>query len=220
MEFEEIAPNVIHVQMNSRIPLCRTFMRFQEHYESPYPNIKGKIFSRNMFKETYKKDRKADHFTYYTDWAGFNVPSYVFEPFYEGKFDPLLVCEQKLLDGLEQYRGKKFYVIGSSLQDKGTIEHELSHALWYTNDEYREAQEEILEQMTPKSREAIRKWLLDMGYCEDVVLDETCAYTVTDYIQCCDIGEFDTANKHVVDKLQEVYNRHSPVKVGSVSSVV
>lgn len=64
--------------------LASTFVRFQEHYESP--EFAGKTFSLEEFKEWYiknsEKGRETGEFTYYEDWSGFNIPSYVMRPFY------------------------------------------------------------------------------------------------------------------------------------------
>jgi len=77
-----------------------TLLRFQEHYESP--KFRGKIFSLEEFKRWYVANSpngiKTGEFTYYTDWNGFNIPSYVLQPFRDGKFNPLSEQERKFLD--------------------------------------------------------------------------------------------------------------------------
>jgi hypothetical protein len=50
------------------------------------------------------------NFTYYQDWAGFNVPSTALQPFYEGRFDPLSEKEKALLRLFNGLR-ERFYVI-------------------------------------------------------------------------------------------------------------
>ena len=73
-------------------------------------------------------------FTYFQDWSGFNVPSTALEPFYGGRFDPLLRKEQQLL---RLFRGVRppFYVIG--LYDDDDLTHELAHALFFMRSDYR-----------------------------------------------------------------------------------
>src|SRR3989344_6116167 len=96
--------NVYLVVAPSQYQLAATFMRFQEHYESPY--FRKKIFSVEEYMDWYA--RKRGNFTYYKDWSGFNIPSWVLAPFYEGKFDPLLEKERvflKLFSGIQD----KFY---------------------------------------------------------------------------------------------------------------
>ena len=78
------------------------------------------------------------NFTYYQDWAGFNVPSTAFQQFYEGKFNPL-EKEKQLLRLFKDVR-ERFYVIG--IYDSGakdSLTHELAHALFFVDDSYRKA---------------------------------------------------------------------------------
>ncbi len=56
--------------------------------------------------------KRYGNFTYYEDWAGFNVPSTAMQPFYEGKFDPLSEKERQLLQLFEGTLSERFYVIG------------------------------------------------------------------------------------------------------------
>src|SRR3990167_8171616 len=112
IKLEEIIKNIFHLNVDTQEELTTTFLRFQEHYESP--EFKGKIFTLEEFKKWYilnsPNGKKTGRFTYYEDWAGFNIPSEVLEPFYEGKFNPLADYEQKFLDLFKEKRDGKFYV--------------------------------------------------------------------------------------------------------------
>jgi hypothetical protein len=199
MKIEEIEPNIFIVYMRNTDVLGTTFMRFQEHYESPYSDIKGKIFTREYFKKIYMERRQADKFTYLQDWAGYNLPSYVLKPFISGKFNPLLECEQQLVDYFKDKKGK-FYVIGAAHSDRATIKHEVSHGLWYTNNAYKLAQQKVIKTLSKKARATINKYLLGYGYCEDVLEDETCSFLLTNstwFIEDCDIS------KKVVDRVTD-----------------
>lgn len=166
--------------MGERKVLCSSFMRFQEFYESPYEDIHGKVFTREYFKKVYTKQMKRDRFTYFEDWAGFNVPGHVFEIFFAGKFDPMLECEKKLLNLVKPYKDNKFCVIGTIDDDEECLMHELSHAFWYTIDDYKQRQLEQLSKINKTEKEKLRKVLLEYGYNEHVILDEMCAYLITD----------------------------------------
>ena len=97
MKLEELIENIYHVSFPTRKEAASTFLRFQEHYESP--QFRGKIFSLDEFKEWYtansEKGKAKGKFTYYDDWGGFNIPSYILEPFYKGLFNPLSEKESK-----------------------------------------------------------------------------------------------------------------------------
>src|SRR5512138_554281 len=82
----KIADRIFVVRFDTLYELASTFLRFQEHYESP--RFRNRIFSLEEFMDWYAE--KTGAFTYFTDWSGFNVPSSTFEAFYRGKFNPLL----------------------------------------------------------------------------------------------------------------------------------
>ena len=99
MKVKEIIKNIFHISFSTQHELASTFLRFQEYYESP--KFRGKIFSFYEYKKWYTanspKGKKTGKFTYYKDWGGFNIPSYVLKPFYQGKFNPLSNKEKKFL---------------------------------------------------------------------------------------------------------------------------
>ena len=165
----EILKNVWLFSFLTRQDLALTFLRFQEHYESP--RFRGEVFSMREF-ETWYIDQKGN-FSYVEDWSGFNVPSYVFEPFLQGKFDPLSNREQRLLNTVKSIE-EPFYVIGTNDRSE-TLDHEICHALFYVDTEYRDAVVSILEPMKEELREVFSK-MLELGYHESVVLDEVHAY--------------------------------------------
>src|SRR5690242_20121476 len=120
----KLADRIYLVRFETQYELAATFLRVQEYYESP--RFSGRVFSLEQYMDWYVAQFGA--FTYYQDWAGFNVPSTALQPFYEGKFDPLLEKEKRLLRLFKRLRGR-FYVIG--VYDSGDLTHELAHALYF-----------------------------------------------------------------------------------------
>lgn len=182
MNLTEILTDVYHLHFPTQRKLASTFLRFQEHYESP--QFKGKIFSLDEFKRWYiansENGRKTGRFTYHQDWTGFNVPSYVLEPFYQGLFDPLSKQEESFLDNFENKRRTKFYLIGT-FGDHEALEHEIAHGLFYTDGEYKKKVLGILASMKPEDRSKIRNLLMNNGgYHKDVLDDEMHACLATD----------------------------------------
>jgi len=131
----EIEPKIFLFEFESRDDLAMTFLRMQEHYESPH--FSGKIFSLDQFKKWYKKYTGKDKFTYPDDWAGFNIPSYILKPFYGGKFKKITARERALMDALKKQRGK-FYAIGCIKGSVGVLNHEITHARFYIHKQYQE----------------------------------------------------------------------------------
>jgi hypothetical protein len=160
--------NSVLIKASSQKELAKTFMRFQEHYESPV--FKNKVFTCGQFKEWYSTTYGAD--TYAQDWSGFNFPSSVLLPFKKGLFDPLTKEEKSLLK-LFKYRHDEFYIIGA--QDSSVLKHELTHALYFSNLEYRKNIDEIFLKHHKELSKVIR-YIINKGYHKDVVYDELQAY--------------------------------------------
>jgi hypothetical protein len=116
------------------------FLRFQEHYESP--GFKGTIFTWAQYVAWYKKARGS--FSYPWDWAGYNFPGHILRPFREGQFDPLTHREKALLLTLEAV-GDQDYVIGTHEDFEDSLDHELAHAFWHLDPDYRSAVEAVLQ---------------------------------------------------------------------------
>lgn len=165
--------NAVWVSADSQKELGETFIRFQEFYESPNLDFKNKIFTLGSVKEYYSKEYGAD--VYSETWIGFNFPSSVLLPFKQGLFDPLTEQEKILLDMLK-YRNDNYYIIGA--QNKSVLRHELSHAMYGYSIKYRNEIDQFINDNQSKFRR-IKKYILDKGYCKDVLNDEIQAY-VTD----------------------------------------
>jgi hypothetical protein len=163
------------IESSSRQNLAVTFMRFQEYYESP--EFKGRVFSVEDFAHWYAL--KFGSFSYSRDWYGFNIPGTVLTPFKNGDFNPLTPYEQKLIDFCSSVDGDS-YIIGatSSVEYfKETVQHEFVHGVFYTNPEYRK---EIIGCIRDFNIEPVYKGLVKMGYCDDVLVDETNAYILVE----------------------------------------
>jgi len=172
-------PGVIHISYPSQAKLARAFMRVQEFYESPL-GFRGKHFTHREFEEAYMASRNADEFTYYQDWAGFNVPGNVVDKFAKKfKLDHL---ENALIKAIQLNRPKRgrYYVIGTVAQNAGDVlDHELSHAFWYLHIPYRRAMQRLADKLPKSYIKKMRRFLLEIGYHENVLEDEIVAYTAT-----------------------------------------
>ena len=195
-KIKQLKFNTVLLQTDSQESLCKTFIRFQEFYESP--KFKNTIFTLGQLKHWYSITYGAD--TYHRDWEGFNFPSYVLKPFINGLFDPLTKEENELIS-LFRYRNDDFYIIGAN--DESTIRHELSHALYAYSKSYRK-NIDIVCQKYDKKLNKIKKYLLDKGYCIDVLNDEIQAYTTDnddDFIK-------ENLDPTIVHKINKLYNSY------------
>lgn len=181
ISFKEDLRGVYKVTVDSELLLSYIFLRFQEHYESS--EFMQKVFSREEFVDWYTEDNgDGVNFTYYRDWVGFNIPSESLRSFLDGDFQNIIPAEsfliQKLASVFETHKDR-FYLIGlASTGDLWTYEHELAHALYSLNDNYRQEVDSLLALFPEELKVIYHQRLLAIGYTEEVLEDETHAYLI------------------------------------------
>jgi len=192
--------NSFCISADSNEELARSFLRFQEYYESPNDQFRGKIFTLGSYKHWYSEMYGA--FTYESDWRGFNFPSIVLEPFKQGVFDPL-IDEEKALLSFFSYKNnsKPFYIIGAN--DDGVLNHELNHALYYYSEDYKKSINALFDQNLEKIKHSLST-LLSKGYCRYMLYDE-----LQSYILDGDEEVTQTVPKKILDKTFDYYNKYS-----------
>ena len=188
-ELKEILPNIFAVRVEDGYQRAMLFVRSQEHYESAFPEIRGKHFDMFSFMETYRKWKGMEYFSYPDDWAGFNVPGEIVElctkhvldarnGLFPTPYDYIMDSVIRLIKskiGTET----KYYLLGVDKFDSKTMDHELAHGLYHVNLEYKTSTYELVLNLPKKIYEGMERILLDMGYCDDVVCDEIQAYMST-----------------------------------------
>ena len=184
---KKITDKIVLLKSSTQREIAESVIRFQEYYESPIPEIKGKIFTLGYLKSLYATSKRTQSgaFTYLgssyidPDWNGFNFPSHVLEPFIKGLFDPLTEGEEAILE-LFRHRTDKFYIIGIHEEDESAIDHEVAHGLFYTDDKLRNQVKKIL---STHNLSGFKKVLKSWGYCDDeeILLDECWAYIACDW---------------------------------------
>jgi hypothetical protein len=182
---KKVFDKVLLLNYDSSETAARAFCRVQEHYESSSSQFKGKVFTLREFREWYTD--QYGQWSYYKDWQGFNVPCKMFRPFILGSFDPLLPEEQELVE-MVRYLDPEYYVIATGPDaDEDVIEHEIAHALYATDHEYRTNVERIFDEFhndvfskvygdDPPSLTPLMDKLKSMGYNDSVIHDECHAY--------------------------------------------
>jgi hypothetical protein len=197
--------NSVWVWADSQDELGLTFMRFQEHYESSNPNFKDNIFTQGQLKRWYSETYGAN--IYHQHWVGFNFPSKVLEPFKEGLFDPLTTEENRLLE-LFRYRKDNFYIIGA--QNNSILRHELAHALYASNTKYKAEIDAFIKKNNKKLYKAI-KYIINKGYCADVINDELQAY-ITDND---DTDIMNNTCPSIIAGINKIYKKHNTAKINT-----
>lgn len=187
MKYEFLTPQVIHYTYPSQYHVCSAFLRIQEFYESPEPQFRGQFFTMDEYMDWYADTQRGhDKFTYFEDWVGFNIPSTAMKAFYD-RYTPTCMRPKEhaifkpLLPLIED--GKKFYVIATEEDGNEveiTVRHELRHAAYYLNEEYRAACGEIYKTIPDELKEAVNTRLKEYGYGAAVFPDETQAFFSTE----------------------------------------
>lgn len=207
VNIEGLGGGIYHLSFANHFMMNATFMRPQEYYESP--KFRGKVFTTAEFRSWYSASRPHGQFSYYTDWSGFNLPDRALKPFILGAFEPLSPLEQILTETFRDMKGP-LYLIGTLQGDERvTLRHEIAHALYHTNPEYRKEVERTLRSLnlTP-----INRGLKRMGYHHLRWRDEAHAYIGDPPADVEGLGLDSLPYQAAHEKLLGIYNKYSPVK--------
>lgn len=162
--------------------LSMIFWRAQEFYESANPNFRGKNFSLLEYMDWYAKTYSdIGAFTYPHDYVGYNIPGEKILQCYtmheeRTPYDKFMLSLTKEI--FFEQDGGKFYLIGAKKGDVKTINHELAHAYFYVDNEYKN-QMTSLVQALPKKKEVFNVLLEHFLYDKSVLIDETQAFFST-----------------------------------------
>jgi len=190
--------NSLWVSAQSLQELGETFIRFQEYYESPNPDFHGKPFTLGSVKSYYSIKYGGD--TYSDMWVGFNFPSSILQPFFNGLFDPLTEHEQEFLR-LVKYRTDSYYIIGA--QSRSVLRHELAHSMYSYCEDYRIEIDALIQKNKRKFGKVIQ-YMVGEGYSKKVVSDEIQAY-VTDNDNHFILDNLDPI---LINSVNNIYQKH------------
>lgn len=166
-----ITDKILEIRFENKYDLCHSTYVFSHHYEDPEWN--GKIFTRLELDEYYC-NKYADANWWKKRWSGSNLPDCAFKSFLEGRFIGLTDFELDLLNDIRNIKDP-YYVIMTSEDSLYARDHELAHALWHTNSEYKNEAQNVLSEFRGKFIQAeaeIRK----IGYSDKVLEDEIHVY--------------------------------------------
>jgi len=187
---KEVATRIYCVIVDDNYDRAMLFCRYQEYYESPYKKFRGKKFSWMEYMREYKIFWKKDVFTYPEDWSGYNIPSNILEggidAFYkETEYDVIMndVFFHCSIDSQNKNDGQRcdWYLIGASSKDLKTMDHEIAHGLYFTNNTYKKIVDVLIKNIKPTHYDKLKKKLIKMGYVNDkkIIDDEIQAFMST-----------------------------------------
>lgn len=200
LSVKHVGSKIWLVQAKTSEELAKCFIRAQEYYESPNPMFRGNTFSLADYKKWYVE--QYGNWTYYKDWGGFNVPREAILVL-KDCFKKKNKYEQSLLKVLSPMlnTGNNFYVIGVPYGKEKYLKHEVAHGLWKMNWQYRNDMTELVSKIPRKIYNKYETFLLEKGYCKQVIEDEIQAYVLDGYIM-----EVSKTLKH---SFEVVFNYHS-----------
>ena len=172
--------NIYFANFETQYDVTSTLIRIQEYYESPSELFRNKVFDLDSYMDWCASEHKGV-FSYFVDWVGFNVPGEVIRNWY---LDFWAIGyrnkEKELISKLPVNSNEPWYLIATHKSETTTtINHEISHALWYLDGKYRASCENLINQLPNKSKELMIVWLKENGYCDNVINDEITAYLST-----------------------------------------
>lgn len=177
---KEARPNVVVVVVPDDYERAMLFWRVQEFYESPSKKFRGASFSVWDYARWYAK-RTGGCFSYPKDFVGFNLPLVVAKKCYEmNEVETPYDKEMKAIVDSLFVNGERKYLIGSDSAEGLTFDHEMAHALYYTDISYKNEMDDITRSVPKAPLTVMKKNLAKIGYCSAVFKDEIQAYMATE----------------------------------------
>jgi hypothetical protein len=190
---QQIGDRIWAIYGDTTEEIGRAFMRFQEFYENE--QLRGKLnITIKDIENWWNLARKEQDTTddYCEFWQGFNVPGIVFtSTLYSSVFRQTMdhtgerryfLEEEDLIKLILEQPTKEIhqsYYIGLSKTVNHVFDHEVAHALYATNHNYKSSQLYNISQLPKNIFAMLHDDLISMGYDKMVVVDEMQAYLST-----------------------------------------
>lgn len=202
-KIEKVKPKIFAVIVEDSYDRAMLFLRIQEFYECPTPQFRGNIhFSFTEYMKWYTKEYGG--FTYGIDWSGFNVPLEVAYACYDTLRDRYTDYDdvmESIVHQIYELNGDAAdgYIIGVGNMTGDTFKHEVCHALYHTDSNYKSVVDKATGYINEKHYNVFKNNLIEMGYTEAVIDDEIQAYMQYGW-------ESDDFGKGVPMEIREMYN--------------
>lgn len=179
-KIKAVKPDIFAVVVFDNYDRAMLFWRVQEFYESSSKKFRGASFSIWDYAKWYAKKYDGS-FSYPADFVGFNLPVVVAKKCYElNDLETPYDREMRAIIESIFINGRRQYMIGSDYLKGDTFDHEMAHALYYTDMKYRGEMDAITDSLSDSTKHRLKKNILKMGYHSGVVKDEIQAYLATE----------------------------------------
>ncbi len=180
-KFYQLFPGIFLTEIDGNNDLAYTFLRAQEFYESVNPNIQGKNFTFKEYQDWYCSQSKDGSFSYGNDWKGFNIPFTAINDCYSINTErlPQDLFFLDLCEKAKNLNGEKYYMLGVRKGDTNTLDHEIAHGFFTTNLSYNIDMNVLVLSLPKDIYQYLSNYLTDIGYGQNVHVDEIQAYMAT-----------------------------------------
>jgi hypothetical protein len=179
-KIKAVRPDVFAVVVPDDYDRGMLFWRVQEFYESPCRKFRGSTFSIWDYAKWYAKKYEGS-FSYPADFVGFNLPLVVAKKCYEvNELETPYDREMRAIVESLFVNGARQYIIGAESLKGDTFEHELAHAMYYTDMVYRNEMDGVTDSLPESVSGRLKKNIRKIGYHTAVLKDEVQAYMSTE----------------------------------------
>lgn len=181
LKIEKPFKGLIQVIFPTQYDITSTFMRIAEFYEGQNDALRGHHFSYDDVLDDYVN--KFGKMTYFEDWNGFNIPGHIFDQAYKTFAPDHRAKELILFNAVDEAlyprhittSEDRYYVIATH-PGYDCSNHEIAHALFHLDDDYRQMVLMFINAIDPKNRKPLISWLINEGYALHVIDDEINSY--------------------------------------------
>lgn len=179
-KIKAVRPDVFAVVVPNDYDRGMLFWRVQEFYESPSKKFRGSSFSVWDYAKWYA-GKYGGGFSYPVDFVGFNLPLVVAKKCYEVN-EPETPYDREMQSIVESIfvNGERQYIIGAGSLKGDTFDHEMAHAMYYTDMVYRNEMDGVTDSLSGPVSDRLRRNIRKIGYHSAVVRDEIQAYMSTE----------------------------------------
>jgi len=178
---KRVASSVFAVIVKNKYDRAMLFCRAQEYYECPSSKFRGKSYSIWDYMKWYNT-RYGKGFSYGADWSGFNIPLRQINDCYnklnncETPYDYVMYKILQVLNLQFLSENINGYVIACDSVQGDLFKHEVCHALYFTDADYRSKVKSAISSLSERHYKIFKTNLLKMGYAPKVIDDEIQAY--------------------------------------------
>lgn len=179
-KIKAVRPDVFVVVVPDGYDRAMLFWRVQEFYESPNKKFRDSSFSVWDYAKWYAGKYEGS-FSYPADFVGFNLPLVVAKKCYEvNDLETPYDREMRAIVESLFVNGGRQYIIGTDSLKGDTFEHEMAHAMYYTDMVYRNEMDGVTDSLPKAVADRLKRNIRKIGYHSSVVKDEIQAYMSTE----------------------------------------